>query len=92
MNKYTVQITRKFEKDLKLCKKRGLDLSLLYLVIEQLKQTGTLPLQHHPHKLSGVYEGYWECHIKSDWLLIWEQHENELILIFTATGTHADLF
>lgn len=67
MNWYTVHITKRFEKDLDLCKKRGL-------------------------KLSGNYAGYWECHIKGDWLLVWEQNDNELTLIFTSTGTHSDLF
>lgn len=33
-----------------------------------------------------------ECHIQSDWLLIWQQNDEELILLFTNTGTHSDLF
>lgn len=52
----------------------------------------SLPMQYHPHKLSGKFEGLWECHIKSDWLLIWQQNDTELVLIMTDTGTHADLF
>ena len=72
--------------------KRGLKLSLLYTVIEQLKLNGTLPKQYRAHKLSGNYANYWECHIKGDWLLIWEQNDDELILILTSTGTHSDLF
>jgi mRNA interferase YafQ len=28
----------------------------------------------------------------SHWLLIWEQHDQELILVMLNTGTHADLF
>lgn len=92
MSRYTVHITKRFEKDLELCKKRGLKLSLLYSIIEQLKSTGVLPKQYRAHKLSGNYAGYWECHIKGNWLLVWEQNDNELILIFTSTGTHSDLF
>jgi hypothetical protein len=34
----------------------------------------------------------WECHIQGDWLLIWSQDDTELILLFTDTGTHSDLF
>ena len=83
MSSYTILITKRFEKDLEICKKRGLKLSLLYTVIEQLKLNGTLPKQ---------YANYWECHIKGDWLLIWEQNDDELILILTSTGTHSDLF
>ena len=80
------------DRDLEICKKRGLKLSLLYTVIEQLKLNGTLPKQYRAHKLSGNYANYWECHIKGDWLLIWEQNDDELILILTSTGTHSDLF
>ncbi|MBP3776115.1 MAG: type II toxin-antitoxin system mRNA interferase toxin, RelE/StbE family [Prevotella sp.] len=38
------------------------------------------------------YAGSWECHIKGDWLLVWEQNDNLLTLLFTNTGTHSDLF
>lgn len=34
--------------------------------------------------------GYKECHIESDWLLIYKQTDDELRL--DRTGTHADLF
>lgn len=34
----------------------------------------------------------WKCHIKPNWLLIWEQHDTEFILIMLNTGTHTDLF
>ena len=56
-------------------------------VIGILQETGSLPMQYHPHKLSGKFEGLWECHIKSDWLLIWQQNDTELVLIMTDTGT-----
>ena len=61
-------------------------------VIGILQETGALPMQYHPHKLSCKFEGLWECHIKSNWLLIWQQNDTELVLIMTDTGTHADLF
>ena len=40
--------------------------------------------------LKGEWKGTWECHIASDWLLIYEVTETEIRLI--RTGTHADLF
>lgn len=89
---YTVELARQFKKSFKLCMKRNLDPELLWEVIEILKETGTLPERYRPHKLSGTFGGLWECHIKSDWLLIWQQNDTELILIMTDTGTHADLF
>ncbi|MFI3283779.1 MAG: type II toxin-antitoxin system mRNA interferase toxin, RelE/StbE family [Erysipelotrichaceae bacterium] len=33
-----------------------------------------------------------ECHIRPDWLLIYETNKNSLILYLTRTGSHSDLF
>lgn len=90
--KYKIIATNNFKKDVKKCANRGYDLSLLEHVIDLLAQTGSLPSIYKPHKLKGTYKGYWECHIQSDWLLVWQQNDKELILIFTNTGTHSDLF
>ena len=89
---YEIRISNRFKKQVKLCVKRGYDISLLEKAIEILSETGTLPPSYRPHKLSGNYAGFWECHIKGDWLLIWEQNDTELYLLFTGTGTHSDLF
>lgn len=61
-------------------------------VVTILAETGTLPQRYRPHKLVGEWNGFWECHIQSDWLLIWEQRDTELVLILTDMGTHSDLF
>ena len=89
---YQVLITKTFRKDTERCRKRGYNMDLLKEAIRLLEQDGVLPANYRPHKLSGNYEGCWECHLKGDWLLIWEQNESELTLLFTGTGTHADLF
>ena len=89
---YSVDTTKRFDKDLKLCLKRGLDIQLIYDAIALLRTTGSLPAQYRPHKLSGNMDGIWECHLKPDWLLIWEQNDTELTFLFTGTGTHSDLF
>ena len=67
-------------------------MELLKSAIRLLEADGQLPSTYHPHKLSGNYEGSWECHLKSDWLLVWEQNDFELTLLFTGTGTHSDIF
>jgi mRNA interferase YafQ len=89
---YSLTTTNKFNKSLKLCKKRGYDLSLLQVVIDLLLVDGKLPNQYKPHKLVGNYKDCWECHIKPDWLLVWKQNDTELILLLLETGTHSDLF
>ena len=90
--KYSISYTKQFEKQLKICYKRGLDISLLINAVSILEENGYLPPLYKPHKLKGKYIGLWECHLKPDWLLIWEQKDNEFILIFIATGSHSDLF
>ena len=90
--KYTLKETNKFKKDVKRCVKRGLPLIGLKKVMALLKVDGQLPPQYRQHKLSGNYDNCWECHIKADWLLVWEEHEDELVLVMTDTGSHADLF
>lgn len=90
--KYSARFSNKFKKDMKRCEKRGCNVQLMRYVISLLCETGTLPPEYRPHKLSGKYEGLWECHIQSDWLLVWNQNDTELMLLFTDTGTHADLF
>lgn len=90
--KYTIIPSKRFQKDMKRCEKRGYNMQLIKDAIAQLAETGTLPATYRPHKLSGQYAGMWECHLKPDWLLIWEQNDTELILLFTGTGTLSDLF
>jgi len=51
-----------------------------------------MPENFHPHKLSGNYKDSWECHIKPDWLLIWNINEKESEIWLVRTGTHSDLF
>lgn len=89
---YTIFTTNRFDKDVKLCIKRKFNIKLLQTVMKLLEETGTLPRKYKPHKLKGKYTGCWECHIQPDWLLVWQQNDDELILLFTNTGTHSDLF
>ena len=89
---YQIKTTREFEKDVKRCVKRGLPLEDLRTVMKLLERDGVLPEQYKPHKLTGNRRGQWECHIKPNWLLIWEQYDMELVLVMINTGTHSDLF
>ena len=62
---YEIKTTTKFEKDLKLIKKRGYDLKLLKEVIETLSKGE----EYQDHYLQGNCSGFKEYHIKPDWLL-----------------------
>ena len=90
--KYGLKSTTKFKKDYKLAKKRGLDMRLLEYVIDELLLGHTLDAKYLDHPLHGDYEGFNECHIQPDWLLIYGKDEENLILTEVRTGTHTDLF
>ena len=92
MAKYRYAATKQFEKDVKLCVRQGKSIALLKNVITLLLEDGRLPSEYHPHKLTGRLEGLWECHIQSDWLLLWKQNNDELIMVMTRTGTHSAVF
>jgi len=89
---FRIVTTNNFEKDAVRCAKRGLNLDLLQNVVEHLEKDGSLPSIYKPHILSGKLEGYWECHVKSDWLLIWIKDEDQKKITLIGTGTHSDLF
>ena len=90
--KYSIVATSVFKRDLKRMKKRGYNISLLKIIVETLAIGEPLPEKNCDHKLVGNYIGCRECHIASDWLLIYEIADDELILYLTRTGTHSDLF
>ena len=77
---------------MKLCERRGYDMEQLREAIRILSTEGKLPEKYLPHVLHGDRNGQWECHIQPNWLLIWEQRDQELILVMLNTGTHSDLF
>ena len=90
--KYKLRITGECKQNLKLCKRRGLPMDELWMVVGKLLDGELLEEKYHAHVLTGDRKGQWECHIQPNWLLIWEQNDRELILIMVNTGTHSDLF
>lgn len=90
--KLKVKYSSRFKKGLRLAVKRGLDISLLEDVVEKLKARTPLNAKYKDHALSGNYKGYRECHIQSDWLLVYLIENDILTLTLVDTGTHADLF
>ena len=87
-----IAITNQYKKDLKAARKQQLPEQKLDEIIHTLACDEPLPAKCRDHALHGNLEGFRECHIEPDWLLVWEQHDDELILILIDTGTHADLF
>lgn len=89
---YELILTGKFKKSLKLARKRGLDISLLEDIVTKLQNNIPLEEKHRDHDLKGKFQGFRECHIQPDWLLIYLKEDGILTLTLVDTGTHADLF
>ena len=87
-----VRYSARFKKDFKAILKRGYDENLLQQTIELLVNESPLPQKYLDHILAGQYTGHRECHITSDWLLIYKIENDILTLTLTRTGTHSDLF
>lgn len=92
MTKYEIIYTPRFKKEFKLMQKRGYDTSVLKEVVTKLAYGEPLPERNKDHALIGDYKGCRECHVKPDWLLIYQIQDEELILYLMRTGTHSDLF
>lgn len=90
--KYNVRMSTRFKRDMKLIQKRGYDQRLILSVIEMLANGIQLDEKYKDHLLTGGFNGFRECHITPDWLLIYQYRENELLLLLSRTGTHSDLF
>ena len=82
--------TKQFDCDIKRVLKRGKEREKIKLIISKLINEERLESKYRDHKLVGNYEGRRECHIESDWLLIYKLEKEEII--FERTGTHSDLF
>ena len=88
---YTFKITSQFKKDLKRIKNDKNKLIHLKEVLGLLEQFGILPEKYKPHKLQGEYNGFIECHIENDLLLIWLDDNNKIIKLIRL-GKHSELF
>lgn len=79
-----------FKKDFKKVLKQGKNPELIKDIIFKLSEASVLDSKYRDHLLSGNYKNKRECHIQSDWLLIYEIHDQELVLY--RTGSHSELF
>lgn len=92
--KYEVVYSAKFKKSLKKVLKQGKNIDELKVVLDKLTLKEELDPKYHNHKLidDKNYKNCYECHIRPDWLLIYQYNDNELLLLLNNTGSHSDLF
>ena len=82
--------TKKFDRDVLKARKQGKDTKKLVAIMELLAKNIPLPKKNRNHKLKGGFVDHWECHINSDWLLVYKKTKTEII--FERLGSHSELF
>jgi mRNA interferase YafQ len=85
-----IRQSTQFRRDVKRLLRRDVDMSRLEAVIVTLVDQQTLDDRHRDHSLIGNWRGHRECHIQSDWLLIYRIMGEELQLV--RTGSHSEIF
>ncbi len=66
-------------------------MSLLDDVVLTLANGERLSEKYQDHPLHGDLNGYRDCHIKGDWVLIYKIDKGVLTLVLAETGTHSDI-
>jgi len=86
----TFSRSSQFKKDVKLAARRGKDLEKLKAILDLLIDGAPLPPQLRDHPLRGEWHGSRDCHVESDWVLIYTLEGNHVR--FERLGTRSDLF
>ncbi|MGV8139563.1 MAG: type II toxin-antitoxin system YafQ family toxin [Mangrovibacterium sp.] len=95
MSRYSIVPSGRFRKDIKKYLKKPKERQAIFEAVNILVESGYsgIPKNMRPHRLSGNYKGYWECHVLPDLLIIWEQTECPVTEIYLVrVGTHSELF
>ncbi len=90
MNKYAVKYSRAYKTSRKKLNKS--DKELLESVVSKLASGKTLEARFKDHALSGDYEGFRDCHVRPDLVLIYRINGEILELYLALVGSHAEIF
>ncbi len=85
-----LEFTSSFKKDWKALQKKHYPVAELEEILNILASGIEIPRKYKDHSLVGNWKGYRECHVQSNWLIIYQMTETSVI--FIATGSHDDLF
>ncbi len=88
-----VHSTSTFKKQLKKLYKQGKDINKLETIVTKLANKEPLEPRYKNHSLVNdkYYHHCGECHIEPDWLLVYQYHEQKLILLLVNTGSHSEV-
>ena len=90
---YRTDRTKTFEKAWVRINKTGrYDMNAVYQAMNHVASRLPIPAEYLDHELSHDWAGYRELHVGGDFLLIYKIDTIKDTIIFTALGTHAELF
>ncbi|PWB00262.1 type II toxin-antitoxin system YafQ family toxin [Duncaniella muris] len=86
-----LKASSQYKKDYKRFRNNSKKVMELKEILNRLANEEPIPEKHNPHMLTGDYKGYMECHIESDFLLIWFDPDTDQIDL-VRLGSHSELF
>ncbi len=88
-----IRFSRSSRKALRRLRRSGrFDEALFAFILNELARGRVLPARYENHSLQGTYAGCFECHIKSDLLLVYEIDIPQNTLSVLDVGSHSELF
>ena len=87
----TICYSSRYKKDIKRYASQPAKLNALFEILKLLAEGHPIPAENHPHRLKGQNKECRECHIESDFLLIWIDDKTDTIWL-ERLGTHSELF
>jgi len=90
---YRVKLSRRYKTAFKrLSRHKDFDRNILEQTVRILARGEKLDPRQRDHQLAGEFKKYRECHLQHDPLLMYQIHENVLVLLLVNLGTHDDIF
>ena len=83
--------TTQYKKDFKRYRHKTKKLKKLFEIYNLLRNGKPIPQNNKPHQLTGNYKDCMECHIESDFLIIWVDEEKDIIEL-VRLGSHSELY
>lgn len=90
MPRYELYYSKDYKKSVKKLDKQSLQ--MLTVVIDRLANDEILEPKFKDHQLKGRLEGFRECHIKPNLLLVYKKVKQELRMSVLKVGSHSELF
>lgn len=90
---YSLKYSKKSKKELKkINKNANFNIKELEYILDLLINSSPLDKKCQSHKLHGEFNNCYECHIKSNLLLIYKIDGQNLIIYILRIGSHSELF